>query len=118
SNDQYEIHRWGNGFFTIGKNGHVQVHPGRDPNSSIDLKDLVDRLQQRGLDLPVLVRFNGILKERLRELNDVFAKAIKDHDYQGKYICVYPIKVNQQREVVEKIIEYGSEYGFGLEAGS
>lgn len=118
SNDQYDIHRWGNGFFTIGKNGHVQVHPGRDPNSSIDLKDLVDRLQQRGLDLPVLVRFNGILKERLRELHDVFAKAIKDHDYQGKYICVYPIKVNQQREVVEKIIEYGSEYGFGLEAGS
>jgi arginine decarboxylase len=116
--DLYEVDRWGNGFFSIGKNGNLQVHPNRDLNQSIDLKDLVDRLQLRGLDLPILVRFNGILKERLRELHDVFAKAIKEHDYKGKYACVYPIKVNQQREVVEKIIEYGRDYGFGLEAGS
>lgn len=114
----YEVDRWGNGFFSVGKNGNVLVHPNRDPNQVIDLKELTDRLQVRGLDLPILVRFNGILKERLRELHDVFAKAIKDHDYKGKYACVYPIKVNQQREVVEKIIEYGRDYGFGLEAGS
>ena len=86
--------------------------------SSIDLKELIDRLQLRGLDLPILLRFNGILKDRLREIHDVFAQAIKEHDYKGTYACVYPIKVNQQRQVVEKIIEYGKPYGFGLEAGS
>ena len=118
SADLYEIDRWGNGFFSIGENGHVLVHPNRDRSQSVDLKNLIDRLQMRGLDLPILVRFNGILKERLRELKDTFGKAIKDHDYKGTYACVYPIKVNQQREVVEKIIEYGREYGFGLEAGS
>ncbi len=116
--DFYEVDRWGNGFFTVNKEGNVEVRPTRDPNQAIDLKELVDRLQARGLDLPVLLRFNGILKERLRELRDTFAKSIKDHDYKGKYACVYPIKVNQQREVVEKIIEYGRDYGFGLEAGS
>jgi len=116
--DLYEVERWGNGFFSAGANGNLLVHPDRDRAKAIDLKVLVDRLQLRGLDLPVLLRFNGILNERLKELHDVFAKAIKDHDYKGNYACVYPIKVNQQREVVEKIIEYGRQYGFGLEAGS
>lgn len=116
--DLYEVERWGNGFFSAGANGNLLVHPDRDRAKAIDLKVLVDRLQLRGLDLPVLLRFNGILDERLKELHDVFAKAIKDHDYKGNYACVYPIKVNQQREVVEKIIEYGRQYGFGLEAGS
>ncbi|MFG0335660.1 MAG: biosynthetic arginine decarboxylase [Maioricimonas sp. JB049] len=114
----YEVARWGNGYFSIGENGHLQVHPDRDPSRSIDLKDLIDRLQLRGLELPILVRINGILKDRLRELHDVFQRAIVDHEYQGSYACVYPIKVNQQREVVEKIVEYGRPYGFGLEAGS
>ncbi len=116
--DLYEVERWGNGFFSAGANGNLLVHPDRDRAKAIDLKVLVDRLQLRGLDLPVLLRFNGILDERLKELHDVFAKAIKDHDYKGNYACVYPIKVNQQREVVVKIIEYGRQYGFGLEAGS
>ena len=116
--DLYEVPRWGQGFFSIGKNGHLLVHPDRKPGNFLDLKELIDRLQLRGLDLPILVRFNGILKDRLRELHDVFAAAIKEHDYKGTYACVYPIKVNQQREVVEKIIEYGRPYGFGLEAGS
>ena len=82
------------------------------------MKELIERLQMRGLDLPILLRFNGILKDRLREMHDVFAQAIKDHDYKGKYICVYPIKVNQQRHVVEQVVQYGKVYGFGLEAGS
>ncbi|MEW4528830.1 biosynthetic arginine decarboxylase [Maioricimonas sp. JC845] len=114
----YEVARWGNGYFSIGENGHLQVHPDRDTSRSIDLKDVIDRLQLRGLDLPILVRFNGILKDRLRELHEVFQRAISENEYQGKYACVYPIKVNQQREVVEKIVEYGHPYGFGLEAGS
>ena len=118
SADLYDVPRWGKGYFTVGQNGHLLVHPDRDPAQSLDLKTLIDRLVQRGLDLPILVRFNGILKDRLKEIHDVFQHAIREHDYQGKYSCVYPIKVNQQREVVEKIIEYGRPLGFGLEAGS
>lgn len=118
SNDLYEVSRWGNGFFSIGDNGHIHVHPDRDPARSIDMKELIDRLQARGFDLPILLRFNGILQERLREIHDAFAKAMADNDYKGRYSCVYPIKVNQQRAVVEKIVEYGREFGFGLEAGS
>lgn len=118
ANELYEVHRWGKGYFSINSSGHLQVHPDRNPDSSIDLKQLIDRLQQRGVDLPVLVRFNGILKDRLRSIYNAFSEAIADNSFKGKYHCVYPIKVNQQREVVEKIIEYGREYGFGLEAGS
>jgi arginine decarboxylase len=114
----YDVPRWGKGYFSVGANGHFLVHPDKDPSRFIDLKELIDRLQLRGLDLPILVRFNGILKDRLREIHDAFAHAIKEHDYKGTYACVYPIKVNQQREVVEKIIEYGKPFGFGLEAGS
>ncbi len=118
SNELYEVSRWGNGFFSVGENGHLQVHPNRSLEASIDLKELVDRIQVRGFDLPILLRFNGILKERLSEIREAFSHAIEENDYRGKYACVYPIKVNQQRGVVEKIVEYGREFGFGLEAGS
>ena len=114
----YDVPRWGKGYFGVNDKGHLTVHPNKDPAVGIDMKDLIDRLQLRGLDLPILLRFNGILKDRLREIHDVFAQAIKEHDYKGKYICVYPIKVNQQRHVVEQIVQYGKVYGFGLEAGS
>ena len=114
----YEVSRWGNGYFSVGPAGNLLVHPDRDPNRSLYLKELIDRLQVRNLDVPVLLRFNGIIRDRLKSLHDAFASAIKDHGYQGKYACVYPIKVNQQRQVVEKVVEYGRQYGFGLEAGS
>jgi arginine decarboxylase len=114
----YDVPSWGKGYFGINSEGHLTVHPTRDPSHSFDVKDLVERLQLRGLDLPILLRFNGILKDRLREIHDVFAQAIKDHDYKGRYACVYPIKVNQQRHVVEEIVQYGKVHGFGLEAGS
>ena len=114
----YDVPSWGKGYFGINPQGHLTVHPTRDPNHSLDLKDLIERLQLRGLDLPILLRFNGILKDRLREIHDVFAQAIREHDYKGRYACVYPIKVNQQRHVVEEIVQYGRTYGFGLEAGS
>jgi len=114
----YEVCRWGKGYFSVHENGHLLVHPTKDPSAWIDLKELVDRLQVRGIDLPILLRFRGILKDRLREIHDAFQQAIRDHDYRGRYACVYPIKVNQQRQVVEEIMEYGSPYGFGLEAGS
>jgi arginine decarboxylase len=118
ASELYDVPRWGKGYFSVSAQGHLLVHPEKDPQRFIDLKELVDRLQLRGLYLPILVRFNGILKDRLREIHDAFASAIREHDYKGSYACVYPIKVNQQREVVEKVIEYGKPYGFGLEAGS
>jgi len=116
--EMYEVPRWGNGYFSVSRNGNVHVHPDRDPNRSVDLKELVERLQMRGLDVPVLLRFNGIIRDRLFVLHKAFSDAIREHGYGGSYACVYPIKVNQQREVVEKVVEYGREFGFGLEAGS
>lgn len=114
----YEVARWGKGYFSVSPKGHLLVHPHRDPTQAIDLKELVDRLQLRGLELPVLIRFNGILQDRLREIHDTFSEVFREHDYKGSYTCVYPIKVNQQRQVVEQIVEYGRQFGFGLEAGS
>jgi arginine decarboxylase len=118
ASELYEIDRWGKGYFTIGDNGHVRVHPTKEPGRSIDLKQLVDHLQLRGIHLPVLIRFRDVLRHRLRDIHDAFQAAITQHDYSGRYICVYPIKVNQQRQVVEEVLEFGRQYKFGLEAGS
>jgi arginine decarboxylase len=114
----YEIARWGKGYFSIDKSGHVLVHPTKDPAQAIDLKELVDHLQLRGIGLPILVRFRDILRHRLSDIHQSFQNAIAQHNYEGKYICVYPIKVNQQRQVVEEVVDFGRPYGFGLEAGS
>ncbi|TWT93868.1 biosynthetic arginine decarboxylase [Stieleria varia] len=115
---EYGIDRWGDGYFSISQQGTVQVSPDRTPESTIDLKSLVDSLSDRGLQLPILIRFNGILRDRLHCLNDCFAKAIEDHAYGNRYRCVFPIKVNQQREVVQQIAAEGAKLGFGIEAGS
>ena len=114
----YGIRNWGQGYFSINADGHVAVHPNQDPRLSIDLKKLVDELRERDIGLPVLIRFTDILKHRVGKLHEAFANAIRDHDYRGRYRCVYPIKVNQQRHVVEEIHSFGKPYGFGLEAGS
>ena len=114
----YEVPRWGNGYFSINSDGHVQVHPDKNPERAIDLHALTEQLQLRGLELPLIVRFSGILRDRMREIHGVFDKAIREYGYGGKYACVYPIKVNQQRQVVEEVLNSGRQYGFGLEAGS
>ncbi len=116
--EMYDIARWGKGYFSIGEEGHVRVHPEKDPDRWLDLKQLVDRLQLRGIDLPILIRFAEILKHRLGEIHKAFASAIAEHKYNGAYCCVYPIKVNQQRQVVEEVVRFGKPYNFGLEAGS
>ncbi len=118
SNELYEVASWGKGYFSVGKNGNLMVHPTKDVTRSIDLKQLVERLELRGISLPILVRFREILKHRLGDIHDAFQTAISQQSYQGSYCCVYPIKVNQQRQVVEEVLEFGKEYGFGLEAGS
>ena len=118
ASELYEVTRWGNGYFSVNGAGHVQVHPTKDPNGAIDLKELVDRLQLRGISLPVLIRFTDILKHRLGDIYNAFQAAIAQNNYQGSYSCVYPIKVNQQRQVVEEVLNFGKPYRFGLEAGS
>jgi arginine decarboxylase len=114
----YNISQWGAGYFSINEEGHVAVHPTQDPKLRVDLKKMVDELRERDIQLPMLIRFTDILRHRVSRLHGAFAKAIHEHDYKGEYRCVYPIKVNQQKHVVEEINEFGKEYGFGLEAGS
>jgi len=118
ASDFYDVASWGKGYFSVGDNGHVRVHPEKDPARSIDLKELVDTLVLRGINLPILIRFADILKHRLGELHSAFETAIAEHHFQGRYCCVYPIKVNQQRQVVEEVLEFGKPFQFGLEAGS
>jgi len=118
ASELYEIAHWGKGYFSIGEKGHVRIHPGKDPARAIDLKELVDHLQLRGIGLPTLIRFRDILQHRLRDIYDAFQSAIAQHEYAGRYLCVYPIKVNQQRQVVEEVVDLGRTFKFGLEAGS
>lgn len=114
----YDVSRWGKGYFSVGANGHLWVHPSKDPARSIDLLELVEKLELRGISLPILIRFAEILQHRLRELHGAFQNSIAEHGYKGNYCCVYPIKVNQQRQVVEEVFKFGRPYHFGLEAGS
>ncbi|BDC48118.1 biosynthetic arginine decarboxylase [Bryobacterales bacterium F-183] len=114
----YDVTAWGKGYFSVGKNGNVWVHPDKNPDRKIDLKELAEKLELRGISLPILVRFGEILKHRMGEMRETFQNAIQEHGYKGKYFCVFPIKVNQQRQVVEEVYRYGREFNFGLEAGS
>ena len=118
SNELYNVSHWGKGYFSINEEGHVAVHPEKNPSRSIDMKKLTDQLILRGIQPPTLIRFSDILRHRLTEMHEAFNNAITENNYQGRYICVYPIKVNQQRHVVEEILDIGGKFGWGLEAGS
>ena len=116
--DLYEVHGWGSGFFSVNQAGNVEIRPRGEGGPTIDLKDLVDDLQGRGLHVPLLVRFSDILAARIRSLCECFGAAIQEHQYKGRHRAVYPIKVNQQRHVVEEVVDFGRPFGVGLEAGS
>jgi arginine decarboxylase len=116
--DLYHVGAWGKGYFGINDAGHVVVRPDTTERSEIDLYEVVEGLQARDLTTPVVVRFSDILANRLRRLHEAFAQAITENDYRNRYAAVYPIKVNQQRLVVEEVYRYGKEFGFGLEVGS
>ncbi len=118
ASELYDVASWGKGYFSVNDEGNVVVHPEKDPSRSIDMKKLIDTLVLRGISMPILIRFAEILKHRLGELHDAFDTAIREHKYNGGYTCVYPIKVNQQRQVVEEVLEFGRPFRFGLEAGS
>jgi arginine decarboxylase len=114
----YNVTAWGSGFFTINERGHVEVRPKGNGGAGIDLLDLVQELERRGLRAPLLVRFSDILAARVQGLAAAFDKAIQEYGYRGRYRGVYPIKVNQQRHVVEEIVQHGAQARVGLEAGS
>jgi arginine decarboxylase len=118
SRELYHVAAWGKGYFSINDAGHVVVKPEPESAAGIDLFEVVQGLKERELTAPVVVRFSGILAHRLRHLHDAFAQAIQENEYRNTYSAVYPIKVNQQRLVVEEIFRYGREFGFGLEVGS
>ncbi|MFO7905468.1 MAG: biosynthetic arginine decarboxylase [Pirellulaceae bacterium] len=118
SSELYSVSRWGGGYFSVGSNGHLKVHPSRDANTSIDLRELLDQLLRRGIDLPVLVRFSTILKDRIEAIQSAFHQAMREYGYRGNYSLAYPVKVNPHRQVLEEILRFGGRHGFGVEAGS
>jgi arginine decarboxylase len=118
SAELYQVGAWGQGYFDVSEDGHVVVRPHATPEVEIDLLEVVEGLRERDLSAPLLIRFSEVLAHRLRTLRDAFQSAIDENGFEGRYVAVYPIKVNQQRPVVEEVYRYGTDYDFGLEVGS
>ena len=118
SRELYGLSYWGDEYFGVNDAGHVVVKPRGGDGPGIDLLSLVGDLQRRGLRTPLLIRFSDILASRIASIGGAFQYAIDEYEYKGRWRGVYPIKVNQQRHVVEEIVEHGAAFGVGLEAGS
>src|SRR5690349_14531889 len=116
--ETYNIPRWGCGYFGVSEQGNLIVTPRGEGQGSIDMKELIDELSAHGIQLPIMLRFSDILRSRIELICASFNHAIREYGYGGQYRGVYPIKVNQNRTVVEEIIEYGRPFHYGLEAGS
>ena len=117
--DIYFINRWGEGYFSVNEKGNLSVAPDRSLGGPvIDIKKVIDEVKERGVQLPAVVRFPEILRSQVIHLNETFGAVMAEADYQGKFMGVFPVKVNQMREVVEEIVDAGAPYDFGLEAGS
>ena len=115
----YNIEGWSDGYFDVSETGHVFVRPDKArPDHTLDLFELANDLEAQGIALPVLVRFSEVLRSRMHQLSARFAAAREEFAYSGGYTTIYPIKVNQQRHVVEEIVQFGKESGVGLECGS
>lgn len=119
SENIYRVNRWGDGYFGIGEHGSISVTPRYDqPDLSINLQEVVDEIAAEGIDFPVVIRFHDILRSQVERLNRTFRKTIEEADYEGRYFGVFPVKVNQMREVIEEIVSAGKRFDYGLEAGS
>ncbi|MFL0769523.1 MAG: biosynthetic arginine decarboxylase [Prochlorococcus sp.] len=114
----YGLERWGHPYFSTNARGHILVQPRGDHGGSLDLLELVQELRGRNLSLPLLIRFDDILEDRLERLHGAFERAIAQYGYSGRFQGVFPVKCNQQRHVVEQLVESGQRWHFGLEAGS
>jgi len=118
SAELYGLSRWGDPYFSVNARGHISVQPQGERGGSLDLMELVQGLELRSLNLPLLIRFDDILEDRLERLHAAFERAIAQYDYRGRYQGVFPVKCNQQRHVVEELVGCGKRWHFGLEAGS
>ena len=116
--ETYGIENWGAGYFDVNRKGNLLVRPAEGDPRGADLREIIDDLARRGISAPVLLRFPQLVAAQVRKLQRAFSKAIREFEYQGAHMCVYPMKVNQQRSVVEEYLREGSRYDFGLEAGS
>ena len=119
SEELYGIKNWGAGYFTVSDKGEVLVSPQKDnAANAVSLMDVISGIRERGLDMPVLLRFENLLDSQISFLNNSFRKSMKKLGYKGEYRGVYPIKVNQQQQVVEEVTRFGQRYHHGLEVGS
>lgn len=118
SAELYGINNWGAGYFRVSQQGRVLVTPQGPNGPSLDLHELTQDLLDRGIRVPIMIRFPDIIRARIELLNSCFQKAFTDHNYKGQYCGVYPIKVNQQRHLVEELVHFGRNIGLGLECGS
>ncbi|MDT7687349.1 MAG: arginine decarboxylase [Acidobacteriota bacterium] len=117
--ETYGIENWGAGYFGINRKGNLVVHPSEsDQNRAADVREIMDDLSRRGISAPVLLRFPQLIAGQVRKLQRAFQRSIREYEYQGAHMCVYPMKVNQNRAVVEEYLREGTRYDFGLEAGS
>ena len=114
----YNIQRWGAKYFDINEAGRVVARPLQEAGASVEINDVIEEAKGRGLKFPLLIRFQDILRHRVESVNMAFRSSIKEFNYQGEYRGVFPIKVNQLREVVEEILDAGKPFNFGLEVGS
>ena len=115
----YGINDWGAGYFHVNEKGELTISPSPDKNAAaVSLPDIVHGILERGMNMPVLIRVSNILESRINQLHASFRKAIEQTKYKGQYKGVFPIKVNQQQQVVEDISRFGKEFHHGLEAGS
>ncbi|MGI8967352.1 MAG: biosynthetic arginine decarboxylase, partial [Limisphaerales bacterium] len=114
----YSINRWGAKYFDINEAGRVVVRPLEEAGATVEINDVIEEAKARGLKFPLLIRFQDILRHRVESINAAFRNSILEFNFQGKYRGVFPIKVNQLREVVEEILDAGKPYEFGLEVGS
>jgi arginine decarboxylase len=116
--DIYGIENWGAGYFGVNRKGNLIVRPSENDTISADVKEIIEDLKKRGINPPVLLRFPQLLVGQIRKLQTAFRKSIKEFEYRGRHLCVYPMKVNQNRYVIEEYLREASRYDFGLEAGS
>lgn len=119
SEQLYRVSRWSDGYFHIGDNGHLFLSPSQKDNlGGVDIFSVVEEAKKNNIGLPLVLRFHDVLRSRVEQLNETFRRVIDEHGYKGGFMGVYPIKVNQMREVVEEIVDAGKPFKYGLEAGS
>ncbi len=115
----YRVKRWSNGYFDIGECGNLMVVPRyNEANLKINMREVIDEMQAKNIAFPAVIRFHDILRSQVELINKTFRSVIEDSDYEGKYFGVFPVKVNQMREVIEEIVDVGNRFNYGLEAGS